>query len=56
MTPDEFKQEVQEIIDKLSHDPEMCHYEYDDLCEHVLRELGYGEGIDLVENITFWYA
>lgn len=67
MTAEEFKQAVQEIIDPgLSRpygsrktwkaDPEAGHFDYDKLLERVLRELGYGDGIDLVEELPRWYA
>ena len=66
MTPDEFKAAVQNIIDggidylerptPWVSDPEHGHYQFDQLMEQLLRDLGYGEGIDLTKDLTSWYA
>lgn len=65
MTTEEFKLAVQKIIDgdptkynnkSWDNDPEVGHLKYDELLEQVLRELGYGDGIDLSQDHTKWYA
>jgi len=56
MTPADFTDKVQKIIDEHSHDPEACHSELDDLMESVLYEAGYGQGVDLIRQIERWYA
>ena len=56
MTPKEFAKEMQNIC-LLSHDDrEIAHCDADDLLCQVLRELGYGEGVDIFEEMDKWYA
>ena len=58
MNPKEFKKHVQELIDTYAsiYDIKRLHMQYDELLESVLIDLGYQEGIDLMEDINFWYA
>jgi len=56
MTPEEFKAKVQELILTWNRDPENGHGRYDELIEKLLIELGYEEGVKLVQDQTFWYA
>lgn len=61
MTPNEFKLEIEGLIKKYSDetglDIEEFHMAYDSLLEKLLCELGYSEGIELVEeHKPFWYA
>ena len=66
MTPESFKTAVQNIIDgtedylgrKVSwnEDPEHGHIVFDQLMKEVLHNLGYGEGIELVDGKTSRYA
>ena len=53
MTPEEFARRMQEID---SGDPETSHREADELMARVLRELGYGAGVDVFDNMSRWYA
>ena len=59
MTPEEFKNEMQKIRNRLGKkyiDEEIIHAEGDDLMCKLLRELGYGEGVDVFEDMPKWYA
>jgi len=57
MTPEEFYDAVASILQgQYAGDYEMTHSETDELMETVLRELGYGHGIDLIEDSERWYA
>jgi len=59
-TPDEFYEKMEDItgFDGLRYfcDPEGSHSQADDLLCEVLREMGYGAGIVLFENMPKWYA
>lgn len=54
MTPEEFKNRMLEISD--NYDEEMAHIYADGLMCDLLRELGYGEGVDVFEDMPKWYA
>lgn len=54
MTREEFKNKMQAIADK--RDTEEGHIEADDLMCELLKELGYGEGVDIFEGMPRWYA
>lgn len=54
LTPEEFKAQVQDILK--GKDAESEHGQTDGLMQLVLRQLGYGEGIDLIEASERWYA
>ena len=57
MTPEEFKQKMEEFAcgdDR--HMGEGGHMQVDDLMCQLLRELGYGEGVQVFEESTKWYA
>ena len=60
MTPEEFKQRMQEIAEKnetqWGPDTEAKHGWADALLCEALRELGYGEGVDVFEKMEKWYA
>lgn len=56
MTPDEFRDRMAEIVNRDSGDPETLHLEADTLCWDVLTGLGYRDGIDLLNDVTLWYA
>ena len=55
-TPEEFKSEIEEIIELTGESKENCHSHMDNLMCRVLTELGYGEGIVLFKNQPKWYA
>ena len=63
MTPEEFKFAMMDAslttyeFESLHYfDHESAHLKMDDLMCQVLRELGYGEGIDIFRQSTKWYA
>ena len=56
MTPEQFREAMKEIDAKYGADTEGAHALADDLICKVLRELGYGEGIDAFEAMHKWYA
>lgn len=57
MTPDEFAAEMRFIYDRQDRsDIEADHIEADKLLLKMLRELGYGQGCDIFEEIDKWYA
>ena len=62
MTPEEFAKKMKKISDNLKyqndayHDEEVAHMQMDDLMSDLLRQLGYGEGIDIFENTNKWYS
>lgn len=62
MTPDEFAKKMKKISDNLKYqndayyDEEDAHMQMDDLMSDLLRQLGYGEGIDIFDNTSKWYA
>ena len=55
-TPEEFAGMMKAISHKYYADEEKCHIEMDRLMCDYLRMLGYGEGIDIFENIPKWYT
>jgi hypothetical protein len=61
MTPKEFKKEIEKLIEKntdeIGLNIEEFHMDYDRFLEELLEELGYSEGIKLVEeHKPFWHA
>lgn len=56
ITPEEFAKRMQEIHDRYLDDEEVVHSEMDDLMCDLLRELGYGEGVDIFDKTHKWYA
>ena len=68
MTPEEFANQMRELIDKHTHsttffgkdtlylDKEDCHDAMDGLMCKVLTQLGYGEGVDIFNDTPKWYA
>lgn len=56
MTPKEFAEAMQEIILTSEDDIESTHARADELLCVVLRQLGYGKGIDAFQKMTKWYA
>lgn len=53
MTPEEFKQAM---ADAEQYGVEEDHLAMDDIMCTLLRSLGYGEGIDIFDNIDKWYG
>ena len=54
MTAEEFK--VKMIAIGKNGDEEIRHVDADDLMCELLRSLGYGEGIEIFEDMPKWYA
>lgn len=54
MTPEEFKKKMLEI--KESKSTEDKHIEADYLMGEVLKELGYGDGVEIFREMDLWYA
>ena len=57
ITPEEFAKRMQGIKELYSdfHDTDERHVAMDDLMCELLRELGYGDGIDIFDNTSKWY-
>ena len=53
MTPQEFKEKMEQLS-KL--DTERRHIAMDDCMCELLTELGYGEGVEIFNSVTLWYA
>ena len=68
MTPEEFAQKMQEITDAeekvvsaigiafMYHNTEYAHKIADNLMGTLLKSLGYGDGIEIFEEMEKWYA
>lgn len=59
MNPEEFAHRMKELAAQTQQpraDKESLHLEIDSLMGKVLRSLGYGEGIDALEDAILWYA
>lgn len=59
MTPEEFKQAMADAYHKywvIENDEEFVHIEMDEIMCDLLRDLGYGEGIDIFESTYKWYS
>ena len=56
MTPKEFAEEMQRVVDDEQGDSEGIHARQDDLMLRLLTELGYGAGCDIWKTGTKWFA
>lgn len=63
MTPEEFAKAMKKASDNLNdptghpyYDEEYAHSKMDGIMADLLRQLGYGEGIDIFENTNKWYS
>lgn len=59
MTPNEFAAKMQEAYEThyvKENDEEVVHIVMDGIMCDLLRQLGYGEGIDIFNNTPMWYA
>jgi hypothetical protein len=54
MTPEQFKRQMEKL--NTGGDIEAEHSLADRLMCEVLRELGYGDGVELFEKMEKWYA
>lgn len=60
-SPKEFAEamrNIPEVLNKRGHqwDQEDSHIVADSYMCELLRELGYGEGVDVFENMSKWYS
>lgn len=53
---DEFAEEMREALQRYGDDEEIVHNIGDGLMCDLLRELGYGKGVDIFEDMPKWYA
>ena len=59
MSPEEFAQAMQKIKSEVydaDDDIEECHIRMDALMQHVLKSLGYDDGVNIFEGTSKWYA
>lgn len=56
ITPELFKKDMEEIERKHGDDTQDFHEVSDQYIIFVLKELGYGEGIEIFERHERWYA
>ena len=55
-SPEEFAVKMSKIEAGNDYDPHDSHLDADCLMSETLRDLGYGEGIAIFENIRKWYS
>ncbi len=56
MQPHEFARRMREIAQSAEDDPEVGHLKADNLMIELLRSLGYGEGVNIFDEMPRWYA
>ena len=56
ITPEEFANRMQKIVDNYSRDIEELHGEMDELMMRTLVSLGYGTGVAIFEDAPKWYS
>ena len=56
LTAEEFATKMQEIKDKYGADRETVHVKMDNLMCELLKELGYGKGVEIFNNTDMWYC
>lgn len=59
MTPEEFAAKMQKVYDLhyiKEDDEEVVHSVMDTIMCNLLRQLGYGDGVDIFINTPKWYA
>ena len=56
ITPNELSAMLKNIKVKKGGDPEACHANADDLLCLVLKQLGYGEAVEIFDSLPKWYA
>jgi len=54
ITPEEFAQRMRDIA--RMGDEESAHSQADDLLCEVLKQHGYGVGVEIFQNMPKWYA
>ena len=53
--PDQFAKDIEEILNEHEHDPAQSHEKMDQYIEKLLKQWGYGEGVEIMERSTRWY-
>lgn len=56
MTPEEFTDKMKNIYKQYYDDPEIGHERMDRCMAELLRDLGYGDGIDIFDKQYKWYC
>lgn len=56
ISPEEFKETLMRFEETWGDDTEEIHMRMDDLMMHVLKNLGYSEGVEIINNTPVWYA
>lgn len=56
MTPDEFRDRMQNIVDNPGGDAEVGHLKADKVMEDLLIALGYEEGVTVMRTMVRWYS
>ncbi len=56
ISPEEFKARMGQLFNPAEYDEEIAHCDADKLMCDLLRQIGYGEGIDIFEKSDKWYA
>lgn len=58
ITAEEFAEQMKAIAEGLDkfYDEEIAHISADALMMETLMDLGYGEGVEIFENLHKWYA
>jgi hypothetical protein len=56
MTPEEAAAKMREIFSGTDYNIGAAHLEADELLCQILRELGYGEAVQIFEDADKWYA
>lgn len=58
MSPEQFKIRMKQIADwqERHRDEEISHKEADELLCEALQSLGYGDGVEIFEDLPKWYA
>lgn len=56
MNAEEFTQKMMDIESVHGGDIEAAHGRADEVMCDLLRELGYGDGVDIFERMDRWYA
>jgi len=56
MNKEKYKNKLKEIIKIGEYDPEEAHFRADKVLCEILKELGYGDIVELWEEVPKWYA
>lgn len=56
MTPDEFFESMNAVVNKHNHDFEAAHADADEIICNLLKQLGYEKGVEVFNNMTKQYS